>query len=115
MDGKYPKRIYNSDDDVYEVVDILIEDYKNQGSEGSMPMNISSHLPFFSCTNVFLNKSCQNDIGRYMYSKDYAISPYPGTYGCQPNIWKIKHFLIKSSCDELEKKAMKKNQGEANG
>tara|TARA_R110002096_G_scaffold434394_2_gene655826 strand:- start:2894 stop:3286 length:393 start_codon:yes stop_codon:yes gene_type:complete len=116
IDRKYPTKVINKKEDIDEIVQMLIDDFKNQGDDNLLCANISSQLPFFCCSNTFLSDSSQRDIARYQYSKDYSISPYPGSYGEQPLLWKEKHFLIQIAKNYMEEKAMKdKQKGNNNG
>ena len=53
-------------------------------------------MPFFACRNVLYSKEHQKDIERYIYSKQFGISPYSGSYGEQPAKWVDKAFIIKN-------------------
>jgi hypothetical protein len=116
IDRKYPKKVFNDKEDIDEVVQMLIDDFKEIGGDGLLCANISAQIPFFSCPNHFLDESSQKDIARFQYSKDYSISPYPGSYGNQPMKWKEKHFAIQVAKSHLEKKAIEdKQKGISNG
>lgn len=52
-----------------------------------------------------LDKEAQKDIARYIYSKDFGISPYKGSYGEQPSRWIEKSFLLKNLLRRQENKA----------
>jgi len=52
-----------------------------------------AQLPFFACSNIMLDTKAQKDISRFMYSKQYKISPYKGSYGEQPKKWVEKGFV----------------------
>jgi hypothetical protein len=67
-------------------------------------------LPFFSCPNVFLEDSCQEDIGRFIYSKEFSVPPYIGAYGDQPRKWIEKSFIINSALETKEYQEQKKAQ-----
>ena len=69
--------------------------------------DIYYQLPFFACTDLFLDEDCQKDIGKYLYCEDTKTPPYIGSYGDIPRVWKEKHFLIKQALSILyqEKKA----------
>ncbi|MBT6757401.1 MAG: hypothetical protein HOA84_03620 [Candidatus Jacksonbacteria bacterium] len=52
-----------------------------------------------------LDQDAQKDISRYIYSKDFGISPYGGSYGQQPQRWIEKTFLLKNLMQRQENKA----------
>ncbi|MBT7338340.1 MAG: hypothetical protein HN802_01405 [Candidatus Jacksonbacteria bacterium] len=52
-----------------------------------------------------LDQDAQKDISRYIYSKDFGISPYEGSYGQQPQRWIEKTFLLKNLMQRQENKA----------
>ena len=54
-------------------------------------------------TRIFTSKK---DISRYIYSEQFGISPYKGSYGEQPSKWVEKSFLIKSIIERKKTKAM---------
>ena len=45
----------------------------------------------------------QKDIERYIYSEQFGISPYPGSYGQQPAKLVDKAFIIKSTLAKKQK------------
>ena len=45
----------------------------------------------------------QKDIERYIYSEQFGISPYPGSYGEQPAKWVDRAFIIKSALAKKQK------------
>ena len=66
-----------------------------------------SQLPFFACKNVMVDVKAQKDISRYLYSKQFRVSPYSGNYGDQPRKWVEKSFLLNSLMERRKLKAMK--------
>ena len=92
--------------DVWDVVDLLIEEVKhfnNEGKSFDVSRSINAQLPFFTCKNLFHSKENQTDIQRYIYCQDFNIQPYPGSYGEQPVLWIEKAFIIKSALAKLNK------------
>ena len=55
-----------------------------------------------------LDNEIQKDISKYLYCKDYGISPFGGSYGDQPKRWVGKHHTIKNALGRKEKQAMEK-------
>ena len=92
--------------DVWDVVDLLIEEVKHFNNEGKgfdVSRSIDAQLPFFTCKNLFHSKENQRDIQRYIYCQDFNTQPYPGGYGEQPILWVEKAFIIKSVLAKLNK------------
>jgi len=103
-------RTFESGKDVWDVVDLLIEETEQANREGknfNIAESIMAQLPFFACNNFILDKEAQKDISRYVYSKDFGISPYKGSYGEQPSRWIEKTFIIKNLIERQKSKAMK--------
>jgi hypothetical protein len=87
IDGSYPMQTFTSDKDVWDVIDLVVEETKEANEKGgtfNIAESIMAQLPFFACQNLFLTKESQKDISRFVYSKDFGISPYKGSYGEQP-------------------------------
>ena len=45
----------------------------------------------------------QKDIERYIYSEQFGISPYPGSYGEHPAKWVDRAFIIKGALAKKQK------------
>ncbi|MBC8556087.1 MAG: hypothetical protein H8D23_41260 [Candidatus Brocadiales bacterium] len=105
------KRLFESVDDIWDVVDLLIEEtesFNERGKDFDTELSVLSQLPFFCCTNHFLDRESQRDIEKYLYCKDYGIAPYSGAYGEQPSRWVRKHQIIKGALAKQERQAMEK-------
>lgn len=92
------------------MIDLLIEETKTMNIEGqkfNIAESVMAQLPFFACNNLILDKDAQKDIARFIYSKDFGISPYKGSYGEQPARWIEKSFLLKNLIERQKNKAMK--------
>ena len=112
IDGKYQTRMFTSNDDVEAIMKLLVDEVKENNAKGSsfnIAESVVKQLPFFACPNVLLNSQAQKDISRYVYSQQFGISPYKGTYGEQPYKWVEKSFLIKKVIER--KKAETMNNG----
>ena len=97
---------FESDEDVWSIIDLLIEEVRNYNNEGKsfdVAMSIDAQLPFFSCKNVIYSKEYNKDIERYIYCQEFNIAPYPGSYGEQPCLWVEKAFIIKNTLAKVEK------------
>ena len=109
FDGKYQTRTFTSKSDVEAVIELLIDEVNQTNQEGNnfnIAQSVVKQLPFFACANVLLDKQSQKDISRYIYSEQFGISPYKGSYGEQPAKWVEKSFLIKSIIERKKTKAM---------
>lgn len=104
-------------DDVWNVVDLLIEEVKdfNQDESGDFDVDKSliKQLPFFCCTNVFYTHAIKRDIERYSYCKENNVSPYNGSYGDQPAKWVDKYFIMKSAFAKQESMMIEKTKAKA--
>ena len=111
IDGKRVYQTFTCKEDVWEIVDLLIEEvYENnkKGKEFDVAQSINSQLPFFACRNIVYDKEIQRDIQRYVYCKDNNVSPYEGDYGKQPALWVEKYFIIKAAFAKKERTAIDK-------
>jgi hypothetical protein len=109
IDGKYETRMFTSNDDVKAIMELLVDEVKENNAKGSsfnIAESVVKQLPFFACPNVLLNSQAQKDISRYVYSQQFGINPYKGTYGEQPQKWVEKSFLIKSIIERKKSEAM---------
>ena len=109
IDGKYQTRMFTSNEDVKAIIELLVDEVKENNAKGSsfnIAESVVKQLPFFACPNVLLNSQAQKDISRYVYSQQFGISPYKGTYGEQPYKWVEKSFLIKKVIERKKAEAM---------
>jgi len=109
IDGKYETRMFTSKSDVTEVMELLVDEVKQSNHKGNsfnIAESVVKQLPFFACPNVLLDAQSQKDISRYIYSQQFGISPYKGTYGEQPHKWVEKSFLIKNTIERKKAEAM---------
>jgi hypothetical protein len=112
IDGKRQTRMFTSKEDIYEVIELLIQEVHEVNEEGNgfdVAKSIIKQLPFFSCSNVLYDKQAQKDISRYLYAENFKTPPYKGSYGDQPSKWVAKSFLIKKIIES--KKAEAVNNG----
>ena len=113
IDGKRKVLTFKSIDDVWDIIDLLIEEvYENnkKGKEFDVAQSINAQLPFFSCRNFFIDNEIQKDIQRYIYCKDNNVPPYEGSYDNQPALWVETYFIIKSAFAKKEKSMIDKNK-----
>ena len=108
---------FSNIDDVWAYIDLLrIESQEHQKKGGSFSdlCNIWEQLPFFVCVNQLICEKAQDDIARYIYSKDTNTPPYAGSYGDTPHIWVLKYFIIKQAMmlrdEKLKEKARNGNK-----
>ena len=94
------------DDDVWQIIDLLIQetkDYNEKGKEFDIAKSVNAQLPFFCCKNILRSRSIQKDIERYIYSEQFSVPPYKGSYGEQPAKWVDRAFIIKKVLANKEK------------
>ena len=106
IDGKYGIRKFESEEDVWEIIDLLIEEAKEFNEKGKsfdVAKSVNAQLPFFCCKNVIHDREIQKDIERYVYSEQFGIPPYPGSYGEQPAKWVDRAFIIKNALAKKQK------------
>ena len=110
IEGKYETRTFTSSDEVWDVIRFLIDETKQHIKEGSnlhIAESVMAQLPFFACINIMLDKNAQKDISRFMYARQFKISPYKGSYGKQPKKWVSKSFLLTNLIERQKAKAIK--------
>ncbi len=106
IDGKYEIRIFKCAEDVWEVIDLLIneaKEYNEKGKAFDIGKSVNAQLPFFCCRNIIQSKELQKDVERYIYSEQFGIPPYNGSYGEQPAKWVDKAFIIKNTLAKKQK------------
>ena len=117
IDGKREKRTFNCKDDVWDVVDLIIEETKQfneeQGKEFDISTSVISQLPFFGCPNIFFDKDIYRDIQRYIYCEKFGIKPYEGSYGEQPFRWVNRAFAIKTAIAKKEKREIENGKNKS--
>tara|TARA_R100001594_G_scaffold141457_1_gene187475 strand:+ start:733 stop:1116 length:384 start_codon:yes stop_codon:yes gene_type:complete len=109
IDGEYQTRTFTSKKDVEGIIELLIDEVKETNQKGNnfnIVESIVKQLPFFACPNVLIDKQSQNDISRYIYSEQFGISPYSGSFGNQPSKWVVKSFLIKNAIERRKAEAI---------
>ena len=110
IEGKYKTRTFTSSDEVWDVIRLLIDETKQHIKEGSnlhIAESVMAQLPFFACTNIMLDENAQNDISRFMYARQFKISPHKGSYGEQPKKWVEKSFMLTHIIERQKAKAIK--------
>ena len=66
--------------------------------------------------NILYNQEAQKDIEKYIYCKEFGISPYSGSFGEQPKRWVDIAFRIKKALAKREQSMInKQNKGIENG
>ena len=109
IEGKYQSRTFTSDNKVWDVIRLIIDETKKENMKGgsfNIAKSVMTQLPFFACTNVLISDRSQKDIARFMYSRQFKISPYKGSYGDQPKKWVEKSFLLTSLIEKTKAKAI---------
>ena len=114
--GKFPLKVFRSDEDVWDVIELLIAETKeiNDGGKSfDIPSSVSQQLPHFCCINIMLNRQAQKDISQYLYCKEFGVVPFLGGYGMQPQRWINKVNVIKVAMNKREERMQKKAHREA--
>ena len=114
--GGYPFKVFRSDKDIWDVIELLIAETKeiNDGGKSfDIPSSVSQQLTHFCCINIMLNRQAQRDISQYLYCKEFGVVPFPGDYGMQPIRWINKVNVIKVAMNKREERMQKKAQREA--
>ena len=110
INGKYEQRTFISTKDVWSVIHLIVKETKEEISKGRnlhIAQSVMAQLPFFSCKNIIMDKQSQKDIARFMYSRQFNIPPYVGSYGEQPKKWVEKSFLLNYLIERQKAKAIK--------
>ena len=112
IDGKRETWEFKSDDDVFKVIDLIIEETKEfnetSGKSFDVSESVVSQMPFFACRNRLFDKVIQKDVQRYLYCEKFNVPPYEGGYNKQPCLWVEKAFLIRKYLAKLESREIKK-------
>ena len=112
IDGKRETWEFKSDDDVFKVIDLIIEETKEfnetSGKSFDVSESVVSQMPFFACRNILFDKDIQKDVQRYLYCEKFNVPPYEGGYNNQPCLWVEKAFLIRKYLAKLESREIKK-------
>jgi len=113
--GKYIEKEFRSDEDVWFVIDSIIEETKTanekHGKSFDKARSVSAQLPFFACKNILLNQEIQNDISRYVYCEKFNVPAYSGAYGDQPYRWIQKSMTIGNAVNKRQKKELENKNG----
>ena len=115
ISGKREIKTFRSKEDVYDVVELLIKEtkeYNEKGKSFDVASSVSKQLPFFACMNVFYSYDAQKDIEKYLYCKEFGVSPYEGEFNKQPKKWVEKSFLIKKAIVKKEEALIDKQKRE---
>ena len=111
IDGKREKREFTCDEDVWQIIDLLIEETKEVNAEGrefDIARSVNAQIPFFACKNIVYSKECQKDIQKYIYCKEFGVSPYEGSFEKHPARWIDKSFIIKKALAKKENAEIEK-------
>ena len=79
VNGSRPVWKFESDEDVWKVIDLIIEEINESNSKGNefdIVQSIQAQLPFFTCSNAVHSKKDQKDIQRYLYCEKFNIPAY---------------------------------------
>tara|TARA_R100000808_G_scaffold20899_1_gene45208 strand:- start:11244 stop:11576 length:333 start_codon:yes stop_codon:yes gene_type:complete len=104
---------FNSLDDVWNIIDLLIDEIRENEGDFDEDKSLVVQIPFFTCPNHFYTADIGQDIQRYTYCKDNNVQPYSGSYGEQPARWVKRHFTIKSAFAKKEGMMIDKQKAKA--
>ena len=97
-------------DNVWAVADLIIEETnqinQSQGKSFDVSESLVAQIPFFACTNSFMDINLNENIERYTYCEKFNIPPYKGCYDNQPAKWVRRAFAIRKAFAKKEKKDM---------
>ncbi len=117
VNGNYEIREFKSKEDIWSVIDLIIEETielnKVQGNEFDITSNVKAQIPFFTCFNHIRDKKYTKLINRYVYSIETGTPAYKGSYGEQPAKWIEYFFIIKHALAKKEKDMYDKVKNEA--
>ena len=97
----YETREFKSQDDVWEVIDLIAQETKNfneeQGKEFDVGKSIKSQIPFFTCFNHIRDEKYLKLLNKYLYCTETGTQAHNGSYGEQPSRWVQYFFIIKNA------------------
>ena len=95
-------------DDVWAVADLIIDETvqvnQEQGKSFDVAESLVAQIPFFACSNQFMDTTLNADIERYVFCEKFNIPPYEGSYDNQPAKWVRRAFAIRKALAKKEKK-----------
>ena len=109
IEGTYETRMFTSKEDIMSVVSLLVKEVKESNQKGNgfnIGESVMSQLPFFACKNVMIDIDANRDISRFVYSRDFNVPAYSGSYGNQPKRWIEKTFLLNNLIERQKSKVM---------
>jgi hypothetical protein len=97
----YETREFESQDDVWAVIDLIAQETKNfneeQGKDFDLAKSIRSQIPFFTCFNHIRDEKYLKLLNKYLYCTETGIPAHNGCYGEQPARWVQYFFIIKNA------------------
>ena len=87
-----------------------IQSRNNKNNGYTILKNIYDQLPFFACVNNLLEEHHQNDISRFIYTRDTNTPPFKGAYGETPHTWVQKYYIIKRALMIKEQELKERNK-----
>ena len=98
--AKASEQVFESEDDVYDVIRILIEEVEEMNQKGKkfdVAVSVAKQLPFFVCVNLLMKKEYQKAIEKYVFCNETSTPAYKGDYGDQPFKWVQMYFILKQA------------------
>ena len=78
-----------------------VEDYWN-AVEG-FKTNRFIYAELIGDTRHLVDHAAQMDLERYLYAKEWGVSPFPGAYDDQPAVWIDKTKIISNALHDAQK------------
>ena len=117
IDGAYKERVFESKDDVWEVIDLLLQETKTlnkqKGKDFDPIANVITQIPFFGCYNHIRESKYLKLVNKYVYCTETGTPAHTGGYGDQPATWVEYFFIIKNALAKKEKQMHDKMNREA--
>ena len=117
IDGSYKERLFNSKDDVLDIIHLLMDETRRLNMETNKDFdpvsNVLSQIPFFTCTNHIREPKYLKLLSKYIYCTDTGTPAQAGGFGEQSAKWVEYFFLIKSALAKKEKQMHDKIKREA--
>lgn len=117
VNGKYKEKLFKSKEDVWSVIDLLLQETEDlnkiRGNDYDPVSNLVSQIPFFTCYNHVVEPEYFKLVNKYVYCIETSTPAHPGSYGEQPASWIRQFFLIKNAFAKKEKQMHDKVKREA--
>ena len=117
IDGAYEERLFNSKDDVLDIVHLLMGETRRLNMEKNQDFDpvssVLSQIPFFTCPNHIREPKYLKLLNKYIYCTETGTPAKTGGFGEQSAKWVEYFFLIKNALAKKEKQMHDKLKREA--